>query len=61
MRDQLIKSTRFFQDLLSSYFQRMSQQIIEVLVLLCVGPSLWTLQSESSRRCFGTCQSWALS
>ena len=36
MRDQLIKSTCFFQDLLSSYFQRMTQQLLETLVLLCV-------------------------
>ena len=36
MRDQLIKSTLFFQDLLSSYFQRMTPQIIETLVFLCV-------------------------
>ena len=32
----LIKSTRFFQDLLSSYFHRMTSQVIETLVLLCV-------------------------
>ena len=36
MRDHLITSTHFFQDLLSSYFQRMTQQIVETLVLLCV-------------------------
>ena len=36
MRHQIIKSTLFFQDLLSSYFQRMTQQIVETLVLLCV-------------------------
>ena len=36
MRIQLIKSTLFFQDLLSSYFQRMTQQLVETLVLLCV-------------------------
>ena len=36
MRHKLIKSTIFFQDLLSSYFQRMTQQIVETLLLLCV-------------------------
>ena len=36
MRYHLITSTRFFQDLLSSYFQRMTQQIVETLMLLCV-------------------------
>ena len=36
MQDHLIKSTMFFQDLLSSYFQRMRQQIVETLLLLCV-------------------------
>ena len=36
MRHKIIKSTIFFQDLLSSYFQRMTQQIVETLVLLCV-------------------------
>ena len=34
MRDHLIKSTIFFQDLLSSYFQRMTQQVVETLLLL---------------------------
>ena len=36
MRHKIITSTLFFQDLLSSYFQRLSQQIVETLVLLCV-------------------------
>ena len=36
MRHKIIKSTRFFQDLLSAYFQRMTQQIVETLLLLCV-------------------------
>ena len=36
MRDKLIKSATFFQDLLSSYFHRMTQQVVETLVLLCV-------------------------
>jgi len=36
MRHKLIKSTLFFQDLLSSYFQGITQQVIETLVLLCV-------------------------
>ena len=36
MRDKLIKSATFFQDLLSSYFQRMTSQVVETLVLLCV-------------------------
>ena len=36
MRHKLIKSTLFFQDLLSSYFQRITQQVVETLVLLCV-------------------------
>ena len=36
MRHKLIKSTHFLQDLLSSYFQRITQQVVETLVLLCV-------------------------
>ena len=36
MQSHLIKSTRFFQDLLSSYFQRITSQVVETLVLLCV-------------------------
>ena len=36
MRDQLIKSTTFFQDLLSSYFQRMRREVVETLLLLSV-------------------------
>ncbi len=36
MQYHLIKSTIFFQDLLSSYFRRITQQIVETLVLLCV-------------------------
>ena len=49
MQYKIIKSTIFFQDLLTSYFHRMRQQVVETLLLLCVGPSLWTLQPESSR------------
>ena len=36
MRDQLIKSTCFFQTLFSFYFQCITQQVIETLLLLCV-------------------------
>ena len=36
MRDHLITSTLFFQDLFCCYFRRLSEQIIETLVLLCV-------------------------
>ena len=36
MRDHLIKSTSFFQDLLCSYFQCMKRQVVETLLLLCV-------------------------
>ena len=36
MRDHLIKSTLFFQDLLCSYFQCIKRQVIETLLLLCV-------------------------
>ena len=36
MRHKIIKSTIFFQHLLSSYFQRMTQQVVETLLLLCV-------------------------
>ena len=36
MQYKIIKSTRFFQDLLSSYFRRMRQQVVETLLLLCV-------------------------
>jgi len=36
MQYKIIKSTRFFQDLLSSYFRRLRQQVVETLLLLCV-------------------------
>ena len=36
MRHKISKSTLFFQDLLSSYFHRMRQQVVETLLLLCV-------------------------
>ncbi len=36
MPPKLIKSTIFFQDLLASYFQPITQQIVETLLLLCV-------------------------
>ena len=36
MRDHLIKSTLFFQDLLCSCFQCIKRQVIETLLLLCV-------------------------
>ena len=36
MEYKIIKSTLFFQDLLSSYFRRMRQQVVETLLLLCV-------------------------
>ena len=37
MQDHLIKSTIFFQDLLTSYFQRMTRKpVVEILLLLCV-------------------------
>ena len=36
MRDKLIKSATFFQDLLSFYFHQMTQEVVETLVLLCV-------------------------
>ena len=36
MQDHFIKSTLFFQDLLSSYFQRITSQVIETLLVLSV-------------------------
>ena len=36
MRHKITKSTLFFQDLLSTYFQRITQQVVETLVLLSV-------------------------
>ena len=36
MQDHFIKSTIFFQDLLSSYFQRISSQVVETLIVLSV-------------------------
>ena len=36
MHPKIIKSTLFFQDLLSTYFRRMKQQVVETLLLLCV-------------------------
>ena len=48
MRHKITKSTIFFQDLLSSYFQRMTQQVVETLVLLSVAISLdFTTQIKS--------------
>ena len=32
MQYKIIKSTLFFQDLLSSYFRRMRQQVVETLL-----------------------------
>ena len=40
MRDHFIKSTIFFQDLLSSYFQRITSQVVETLLVLSVAISL---------------------
>ena len=36
MQDHFIKSTRFFQHLLSSYFQRITSQVVETLLVLSV-------------------------
>ena len=36
MQDHFIKSTTFFQELLCSYFQRLTSQVVETLVLLRV-------------------------
>ena len=36
MQDHFIKSTIFFQHLLSSYFQRMRWQVVETLLVLSV-------------------------
>ena len=36
MQDQFIKSTLFFQHLLSSYFQRITSQVVETLLVLSV-------------------------
>ena len=36
MHHHLIKSALFFQHLFSAYFQRMTSQVVETLVLLCV-------------------------
>ena len=36
MRDHFIKSTIFFQDLLSSYFQRITSQVVETLLVLSI-------------------------
>ena len=36
MQDQFIKSTRFFQHLLSSYFRRITSQVVETLLVLSV-------------------------
>ena len=47
MQDKLIKSTLFFQDLLASYFQRMRQQVVETLLLLCVGCHLFGLDNPN--------------
>ena len=36
MRDHFTKSTIFFQDLLSSYFQRITSQVVETLLVLSI-------------------------
>ena len=36
MRNHFIKSTIFFQELLSSYFQRLTSQVVETLLVLSV-------------------------
>ena len=36
MQDQFIKSTRFFQHLLSAYFRRITSQVVETLLVLSV-------------------------
>ena len=60
MRYHLIKSTIFFQDLLSSCFQRMTQQIIETLVLLCVS-HLFGLYNPNQVADALRTESWSLS
>ena len=60
MRDHFIKSTIFFQDLLWSYFQRITSQVVERSSCSASVISL-ALQSESSRRCLETPESKALS
>ena len=36
MQDHFSKSTTFFQELLCPYFQHLTSQVVETLVLLCV-------------------------
>ncbi|MDE0016415.1 MAG: hypothetical protein OXU51_09525 [Candidatus Poribacteria bacterium] len=47
MQYKIIKSTMFFQDLLCSYFRRMRQQVVETLLLLCVGFHLFGLYNPN--------------
>ena len=47
MQYKIIKSTLFFQDLLASYFRRMRQQVLETLLLLCVGFHLFGLYNPN--------------
>ena len=62
MREHIITSTKFFQSALYANSRSMTPDLAETLLLLSTGKtSLWTLQPESSRRCFRHLESQTLS
>ncbi len=62
MREHVIISVAFFQSALYANSRAMTPALCETLLLLSTGKtSLWTLQPESSRRCFRPLESQTLS
>ena len=62
MQQHIITSAAFFQSALYANSREMTPELAETLLLLSTGKtSLWTLQSESSRRCFRHFKSQTLS
>ena len=61
MREHIITSAAFFQSALYANSRDMTPDLAETLLLLSTGEtSLWTLQPESSRRCFRPLESQTL-
>ena len=62
MQEHVITSATFFQSALYVNSRDMTPDLCETLLLLSTGKtSLWTLQPESSRRCFRHLESQTLS
>ena len=61
MREHVIISAAFFQSALYANSRDMTPALSETLLLLSTGKtSFWTLQPESSRRCFRGLESQTL-